>query len=200
MSAVLLMLPLVLHWNEIIKHEESIMAGAENGYPRGEEATFSNPLEPGEPQDVEVSAEQVEHKPVTTIDVRRHSEYDGDFPAEGWGKATEEEQARLGHLTEAGVANAHRVAQEIIAKRMDEAGEEVDFLVIGSPTHWIGDEQLGQRAIETAKIYSDEVKRELEERGLPADRLLNTSHRQSRQHEVGDVRVGKNLVSQSKNG
>lgn len=142
----------------------------------------------------ESSAEKVDHKPVTHIDVRRHSDYDGGFPKEGWGKPTEAEQESLGHLTEQGVENATRVAKEIIEKRFEEAGDNVDFLILASPTHWLGDEQLGQRAIETAKIYSDEVKRQLEKRGLPADRLLNTGHSQRLQHEVGDVRVTKKMV------
>jgi broad specificity phosphatase PhoE len=139
-------------------------------------------------------AEKIDHKPITTIDVRRHSEYEDSFPEAGWGKASESEKERLGHLTEAGVENARRVAQEIVQKRLDESGNNVDFLVIASPTHWLGDESLGQRAIETAKIYSDEIEDQLEERGLPSDRFLNTIHRPSSQHEVGNVRVGKKMV------
>lgn len=160
---------------------------------------FKPAVDPGElvsgtEQGVESSAERADHKPVTNIDVRRHSDYEGGFPEAGWGKPTEAEQDSLGHLTEQGIENATRVAREIIEKRLEEAGGNVDFLILASPTHWLGDEQLGQRAIETAKIYSDEVKRQLVERGLPADRLLNTGHSQKLQHEVGDVRVTKKMV------
>lgn len=157
-------------------------------------AVDPNDLRSDAEHSVDSSAERIDHKPVTNIDVRRHSDYDGGFPAAGWGKPSEAEQESLGHLTEQGVENATRVAKEIIEKRLDEAGNNVDFLILASPTHWLGDEQLGQRAIETAKIYSEEVKRQLEERGLPADRLLNTSHSQKFQHEVGDVRVTKKMV------
>lgn len=139
-------------------------------------------------------SEQLGHSPATTIDVRRHSDYEGGFPEAGWGKATEAEQKRLGHLTEAGQENAQRVATEIIHKRLDEAGGNVDFLVIASPTHWLGDEKLGQRAIETAKIYSDEIKHQLKERGISLDHLLNTGQLKSREHEVGDVRIGKKMI------
>jgi broad specificity phosphatase PhoE len=142
----------------------------------------------------EGKAEKLGHKPVTTIDVRRHSDYDGGFPDAGWGKPTEEEQQKLGHLTEQGIENATRVAREIVGRRLDESGDDVDFLVIASPTHWLGDEQLGQRAIETGKIYSDEIKRQLEERGLSSDHLINTTQPKALEHEVGDVRVGRKMV------
>lgn len=138
-------------------------------------------------------AERLVHKPVTTIDVRRHSDYDGGFPKGGWGKATEEEQEKLGHLTKAGVENAQRVATEIIEKRLDEADGNVDFLVIASPTYWLGDDKLGQRAIETAKIYSDEIKRQFQERGIPTDHLLNMAQLKANEHEIGDVRASKKL-------
>jgi hypothetical protein len=160
------------------------------------EATFPDQSELTKPIDADKSTdpEKLNHKPVTTIDVRRHSDYEGGFPKAGWGKPTEEEQGSLGHLTEQGVENASRVAKEIVQKRLAETDNNVDFLVLASPTHWLGDEQLGQRAIETAKIYSDEIKRQLEERGLPADRLLNTGHSKKRQHEIGDVRVTDKMV------
>lgn len=151
-------------------------------------------LRPNAEQSVESSAERVDHKPVTTIDIRRHSQYEGGLPAAGWGKSTEEEQIRLGHLTEEGVENASRVAKEIVEKRLSEADNNVDFLVVASPTHWLGDPELGQRAIETGKIYSDEIKKQLEERGLSSDHLINTVQPKGLDHEVGDVRVGKKMV------
>lgn len=153
--------------------------------------TFTNPVEGAQ---LDAAAEKVDHKPVTTIDVRRHSDYDGNFPEAGWGKATEDEQEALGHLTEAGVVNARRVATEIVERRLDQANDNVDFLVIASPTHWLGDKQLGQRAVETGKIYSDEIKKQLAERGLPSDHLLNTTQPKGLNHKVGDVRVGKKMV------
>lgn len=136
----------------------------------------------------------VDRTPFTNIDVRRHSEYDGSFPDAGWGKATDQEMSELGHLTPEGIDNASRVARELVEKRLDESGNRVDFLVVASPTHWLGDENLGQRAIETAKIYAEEIKMQLEARGLPKEQLLNTVHSQSLQHEVGDVRVTKKMV------
>lgn len=132
--------------------------------------------------------------PITTIDVRRHSQYNGGFPEAGWGKASEREKEDLGHLSPEGIDNASRVARELIEKRLDEAKNEIDFLVIASPTYWLGDPALGQRAIETAKIYSEEVKAQLEVRGLPPEQLLNTVHSKSQQHEVGDVRITNKMV------
>lgn len=158
------------------------------------EASINNPYEELGDLSAEDTAEKLDHKPVTTIDVRRHSDYDGRFPKAGWGKATEEEKERLGHLTEEGVANARRIAHETIIRRLEEANDNVDFLVVASPTSWLGDDALGQRAIETGKVYSDEIKSELEARGLPADRLLNTIHSPAAQHEIGDVRVSKKMV------
>ncbi len=139
-------------------------------------------------------AEKADFKPVTTIDVRRHSEYEGGFPKAGWGKPTDEEKLTLGHLTEIGVENARRVAREIVEKRLAEAGGQVDFLVLASPTYWLGDEQLGQRAIETAKIYSEEVEAQLKAHGLPPEHLLNTVHSESLQHPIGNVRKTRKMV------
>jgi hypothetical protein len=133
-------------------------------------------------------------KAATIIDVRRHSQYDGGFPKAGWGKATDQEKEHLGHLTAEGIENTTRVAHELVEKRLDESGDQVDFLVVASPTYWLGDEDLGQRAIETAKIYSEEIKAQLDARGLPPEQLLNTTHRKTAQHEVGDVRVSKKMV------
>lgn len=135
-----------------------------------------------------------EKAPSTNIDVRRHSQYDGGFPKAGWGKATEAEKEDLGHLTPEGIENASRVAHELVVRRLEESDNNVDFLVIASPTHWLGDKELGQRAIETGKIYTEEIRSTLEERGLPASQLLNTIHAQAKQHEVGDVRVTNRMV------
>jgi hypothetical protein len=140
------------------------------------------------------SPEILDSKPITTIDVRRHSDYDGGFPREGWGRATEAEKESLGHLTPEGKTNAQRVASEVVEKRLREANGNVDFLVIASPTYWLGDSGLGQRAIETGKIYSDEIKRQLEELGLPSERLLNAVQPKALDHPIGDVRKAKKMV------
>ena len=144
-------------------------------------------------QDVS-TGERIDSKPLTRIDVRRHSEYDGGFPENGWGKATKDEKETLGHLTEEGVQNAHRVAKGLVEQRLEETEGNVDFLVVSSPTYWLGDEQLGQRAIETAGIYADEVLRALDEIGLPSSHLLNTQHSKKRQHPRGNVRQSSKVV------
>lgn len=140
------------------------------------------------------TGEWVADKPMTMIDVRRHSQYNDSFPKAGWGKATKEEKDSLGHLTAEGIENAHRIARELIEKRIDQVDGNIDFLVISSPTSWLGDEQLGQRAIETAKIYSDEIQEALASRGMPEDHLLNAGRLPSSQHEVGNVRVSKRVI------
>lgn len=109
----------------------------------------------------------------TKIILQRHTKYESGFPENGWINPTDEEKERLGHLTEEGAVEAREVAKQRISEAFSQAGPDVDFVVVASPTRWLGHPDLGQRAIETGEIISDEIKSELREAGLPETQLLN---------------------------
>lgn len=109
----------------------------------------------------------------TKIILQRHADYDKRFPENGWINPTDEERENLGRLTEAGAEQAREVARERVAEAIAQAGPDVDFVVVASPTRWLGHPEFGQRAVETGKIISDEILRELQEAGLPETQLLN---------------------------
>lgn len=109
----------------------------------------------------------------TKVILQRHSKYESGFPQNGWTNPTEEEKERLGHLTKEGAAEAREVAAPRISGALSQAGLNVDFVVIASPTHWLGHPEFGQRAVETGEVISDEIMTQLREAGLPETQLLN---------------------------
>lgn len=109
----------------------------------------------------------------TKIILQRHSRYQGGFPEQGWANPSEKEKETLGHLTPEGIAEAREIASDRIARALKEAGPDVDFAVITSPSVWLDHPDLGQRAVETGEIISEEIRRQLEEANLPSEQLLN---------------------------
>lgn len=94
----------------------------------------------------------------TVIILQRHSSYDNRFPAAGSdGEATSKEVTTLGKLTPEGIAEAKKTASERISAIIDDAHGNVDFAVVASPTYWVDNPKLGQRAIETADIIANEI-------------------------------------------
>lgn len=91
------------------------------------------------------------------IVLRRHSAYTGGFPVAGIGNATLKEQETLGHLTPEGIAAARIQTRERIRVMGDVSGK--NFLLSHSPTYWLDDPKLGQRAKETAGIIYEEIER-----------------------------------------
>ncbi len=91
------------------------------------------------------------------IIIQRHGRYDSSWPEGGIGNATPEEQATLGRLTPKGV-------EGVKIKTLLRLSTEVDmvpatnFLIVYSPTYWLDDPTLGQRAYETAKIIAEEIR------------------------------------------
>jgi hypothetical protein len=110
------------------------------------------------------------------IILQRHSKYANGEPAD-WLNPTDEERETLGHLTPEGKVMAAERAKARVTKALNEGGDNVDFLVVTSPTHWMGHEQLGKRADDTGKVISETILGELTDRGADSARLLNLSDR-----------------------
>lgn len=126
----------------------------------------------------------------TKVILQRHSRYENGFPQNGWANPTDEEKERLGHLTAEGVAEARDIAKRRIAEALSQAGPNVDFAVVASPTRWLGHPELGQRAIETGETISNEILTQLREAGLPETQLLNLT----KSFDGDFVRESTNLV------
>lgn len=111
--------------------------------------------------------ETINHKPEddkkTEIILQRHDqvqqETEGDIIA--------------GQLTPEGVEHAHERAAERAKDYLD-ADPDTYFLVVASNQAWDEEADTGHRALQTAGIISDEVKKALSERGISDDHLINT--------------------------
>ncbi|MBI2592580.1 MAG: histidine phosphatase family protein [Candidatus Colwellbacteria bacterium] len=130
----------------------------------------------------------------TLIVLQRHGRYDNRRPADP-DNLTEEERA-YGHLTAEGIEEARKRADERIAAILEEHPETKDFLILNSPTFWLDDERLGQRARETAEIIAGEISKKLKELGLPEGQLLNNSGRFKGNVSRPDVKLGEGLMFQ----
>lgn len=140
--------------------------------PAESDVSFPEPLVPDKPGTPE-AGEILKGEWRSLIIVRRHSIYDNRQPAD-YDSPTAEEKQTLGHLTPEGRTAAAERTRERVDAILD-AGEDVDFMVITSPTHWMGHEELGQRADETGQIVSQTISEELAARGGNPTRLINTS-------------------------
>lgn len=74
----------------------------------------------------------------TLMLVQRHGAYDNRFPEAGWANPTDEERESLGGLTPEGIMQSQETAQERIRDFLQWGGDKVDFLVVASPTKWLG--------------------------------------------------------------
>lgn len=108
------------------------------------------------------------------IILQRHSKYDASHPTD-FDNPTEEEKALFGHLTAEGRELARTEAEQRTKEILKAAGDQVDFLVITSPTFWLDQSELGQRAVETGEIISQVIREELDAAGADPARLLNLS-------------------------
>lgn len=113
----------------------------------------------------------------TRIIIQRHGKYKPGFPENGWLNPTDEEKETLGHLTPEGIQEARDIASERVARAIKEAGSNVDFVVVTSPSQWLDHPELGRRAVETGEVISDEIKQQLENAGLSEEQLLNITPR-----------------------
>ena len=109
----------------------------------------------------------------TLIVLQRHGQYDNRRPA-NIGNLTKEEKT-YGRLIEEGKAEVKKRADERIQAILAQSLEKTDFLILNSPTYWLDNEQLGQRARETAEIIAAEVVDNLQSHGLSPEQLLNNS-------------------------
>lgn len=107
----------------------------------------------------------------TIIELQRHGPYYNGQPAD-FDNPTEEEKQMLGHLTEEGKEITRQTARERVERILGADASTVDFLVLASPTHWLGRPEFGQRAVETGQIIAEEIAAILEEKGLSQDQLL----------------------------
>lgn len=120
----------------------------------------------------------------TIIVLQRHSAYDSGRPAD-WNHPTTEEAKTLGRLTEdtvdeegslkkGGKTLATERARERLEAILATDPENIDFLIVSSPTFWVDKPEFGQRARETADIITEEIKEQLKEKGLSERQILNT--------------------------
>ncbi len=148
----------------------------------------------------EVSVEQVVAPEIprqgwdTLIVLQRHGQYDNRRPL-NTGNLAEEEKI-YGRLTEEGKAEAKKRTDERIQAILSQSLEKTDFLILNSPTYWLDNEQLGQRARETAEIIAAEVVDNLQSHGLPPEQLLNNSGKFKGDVSRPDNRLGEALMFQ----
>lgn len=88
---------------------------------------------------------------------QRHGAYQGGFPKHGWGKPTPKEKKALGRLTLEGVEEVRQRTQKRLVGMGDVTGK--NFLLVHSPTYWLDDPHLGQRAYETSVVVAEEIQR-----------------------------------------
>lgn len=130
----------------------------------------------------------------TLIVLQRHGRYDSRRPKDGI-NLSEEEKA-YGHLTEEGKLEAKKRADERIEAALSQDHQNTDFLIVNSPTYWLDNEQLGQRAKATAEIIAGEIIDTLQERSLSGEQFLNHSDRFRGKLSRPDPRIGEALMFQ----
>lgn len=130
----------------------------------------------------------------TLIVLQRHGQYDNRRPHDE-SNLTDEEMG-YGHLTDEGKVEARRRADERIEAVLSQDPANTDFLILNSPTYWLDNEQLGQRARETAEIIASEVQDILKKRGLSEEQFLNSSDRFKGEYSRPDSRIGEALMFQ----
>lgn len=108
----------------------------------------------------------------TLLLIQRHGKYDSGRPADMKAITPEEEQT-LGRLTQEGIDAAKARADARLEAVLSDAPEKADFLVINSPTFWLDQENLGQRARETAEVIAGELQRFIDEGKISKEQVLN---------------------------
>ena len=89
--------------------------------------------------------------------IQRHSgPYESGKPADP-PNITDQEKATLGRLTTDGIDDARKKAREKIDVILFQ-DPETDFLILASPTSWLDNPELGQRALETAELIAEVVR------------------------------------------
>lgn len=136
----------------------------------------------------------------TLILLQRHGHYDSRRPNDP-GQLTDDEKDKLGRLTPEGKTEVIERTQERIRVILERDPEHTDFLLVNSPTFWFDDKRLGQRARETVEIISEEIVKQLTERGLPETRILNLTMQEGTSAFKGGVsrpekRLGEALMFQ----
>lgn len=125
----------------------------------------------------------------TLIVLQRHGKYDNRRPADNGNLADEEKN--YGRLTEEGKAETKKRAGERVEAILSQSPESTDILILNSPTYWLDNEQLGQRARETAEIIAAEVEDNLHSRGLSQEQLLNSLEKFKGDLSRPDSRLGE---------
>lgn len=136
----------------------------------------------------------------TLILLQRHGRYDARRPADPE-NLTKEEKEKLGRLTPEGIEEVKQRTRERLRAILLKDPSRVDFLILNSPTFWLDDERLGQRARETAEVIAEEIKKELEERNLPESQIINLTNIEGKPAFKGGVsrpekRLGEALMFQ----
>ncbi|MBI4099875.1 hypothetical protein HY440_02605 [Candidatus Microgenomates bacterium] len=128
----------------------------------------------------------------TLILFQRHSAYDSRRVAHFSQVAPEEKI--FGQLTPEGRAAADARAFARVESILATTPEKVDFLVVNSPSHWLGLPELGQRARETASRVAYSILAGLAQRNLSYDHLLNLSGRFKGEETRPDLRIEETRV------
>lgn len=72
----------------------------------------------------------------------------------------------IGHITEEGRAEIENKTRLRLSRLVGSKLLDTIFLVVSSPTYWLSDRRLGQRAVETEKITKKTIEEELRILGL----------------------------------
>ncbi len=146
--------------------------------------------EPGEVSPEQIVAPEIPRSGwETLIILQRHGRYDNRRPIDGQNLA--EEEKGYGHLTEEGKLEAKKRANERIDAALSQDPQNTDFLIVNSPTFWLDNEQLGQRAKETAEIIAGEVIERLKSKDYQKNQFLNHSNRFHEDLSRPDPRIGE---------
>lgn len=111
------------------------------------------------------------------IILQRHGCYDNNLPKD-FNNISSSEEETLGRLTEDGIKKVRERTNERLDAIFDNKKDNVDFLLINSPTFWLDEEKFGQRAKETAEIISGEIKKYITEHNKNSH-LLNDVKREN---------------------
>ncbi|MCI9063136.1 MAG: hypothetical protein HFJ17_00785 [Clostridia bacterium] len=83
------------------------------------------------------------------------------------GRYTRSEDKKFGgHLTEVGKREIEEKTKQRMQNIVGEDMLDTNFLVVGSPTHWLSKKQYGQRALETEYITKQTIKSMLISQGV----------------------------------
>lgn len=133
----------------------------------------------------------------TLVILQRHGRYDSNRPKD-WTNIAPNEMS-FGHLTDEGRAEAAKITEQRLDVIFENDRHNTDFLILNSPTFWLDNERLGQRAKETAEIIHGVLDEKIKSNIISEEQLLNHSGRFRGGEESSrpDKRLGEALFFQA---